>query len=121
MENNKNLFKEEDFEVAVPFLEAKGILQKDSRKKLDVETYLDNGGNSLVVVSSKKRPNFLKSVMSQKVLAVYEIRANEDYSVLIQLPEAHEPVYANRDIYYPHFKEEYLEKQKAEQNAQPEA
>lgn len=120
MEENKNLFNKEDLNIAISFLEAKGCLQKNSQKKLDVESYLDNGGNSIVVVSSKKRPGILKNVFSQKILAVYEIRANEDYSVLIQLPSAHEPIYANRDIYYPHFKQEYLKNQNAEKEVQPE-
>ena len=121
MENNKKLFTEEDFDIAVSFLEEKKVLQKNSRKKYEIETYLDNGGNSLVVVSSKKRPALLKNLLDQKVLAVYEIRANEDYSVVISLPNASEPAYANRDIYYPHFKQEYLSKmneQKVEEASQ---
>ena len=119
MENNKNLFKNEDLEVAVAFLEEKGCLPKNSNKKLDVESYLDNNGNSIVVVVSKKRPGLLKGVLSQKVIATYEIRANEDYSVLGQIPGAYEPVSIARDIYYPDFKQEYNE-QKEAQNVQPE-
>lgn len=120
MENKTKLFNEDDLEVAVAFLEEKGCLTKNSQKKLDVEAYLDNGGNSIVVVSSKKRPGFLKSVLNQKVLAVYEIRANEDYSVLVQLPGSYEPLTVERNVYYPHFKEAYLESKKEQQNAEPE-
>ena len=110
----EKLFKEEDLEIAIAFLEQKGCLPANSRKKVDVDAYLDNGGNSIVVVSSKKRPGVLKDILSQNVLSVYEIRANEDYEVLTTLKNAYRPVVVPRDVYYPDFKEEYLAKKEAE-------
>ena len=114
MAENKKLFTKEDLEIVISFLESKGCLPANSRKKLDVEAYLDNGGNSIVVVSSKKRPGVLKSILSQKVISVFEVRANEDYEVLTNASGSSEPKVIARDIYYPDFKEEYLQNQKAE-------
>ena len=105
-------FTKEDLKIIIPFLETKGCIPQNSQKKLDIETYLDNGDNSIVVVVYKKRPTVLKSLLNEKVLATIEVRANEDYTVLIQNAGANEPHYAERTVYYPHFKEEYLEQQK---------